>query len=145
MSRRKWIEPQDFRDLRKAAGMTRKQTAEALDVSERTIQNWENGGARIPWMAYRMLRIIRGYALPGVYWEGWTIRGRKLFSPAGKAFEVENLAYLQATFAQAKLWRQQYSRQGRAKTASTVIPFPRVSPAAEKSTTEPIRQKGGTR
>lgn len=54
MNRRKWIDPQDFRDLRRFSGMSRKDAAEALDVTPRTIQNWETGGARIPWMAYRL-------------------------------------------------------------------------------------------
>jgi len=57
----------DFRDLRKAGDLSRKQAADVLDVAVRTIQNWETGGARIPWMAYRMLRILMGYALPGKY------------------------------------------------------------------------------
>lgn len=123
MSRR-WIDPHDFADLRKQAGMTRREAAEALNVTPRTIQNWETGGARIPWMAYRMLRILRGYALPGVHWEGWTLRGRDLFSPAGRAFDSTWLLNMEHVFAQAKLWRQMYARTGIEKTASTVLPFP---------------------
>lgn len=119
---RRWIAPQDFRDLRR--GMTRKEAAEALDVTPRTIQNWETGGARIPWMAYRMLRILRGFALPGVEWEGWTVRGRELFSPAGRSFDAAHLAHIEHVFAQARLWRQMYARSGIQKTAETVIPFP---------------------
>jgi len=119
-----WIDPQDFSDLRKHAGLTRLQAAQALDVTARTIQNWETGGARIPWMAYRMLRILRGYALPGVYWEGWTVRDDVLFSPDGRAFPVGDLYGLQYTFAFARLWRQMYSRAGRAESASSVVPFP---------------------
>lgn len=128
MSRRKkpgrWIDPQDFRSLRRFSGMTRIEAAKALDVTERTIQNWENGGSRIPWMAMRMLRILRGYALPGVHWEGWTVRGDTLFAPNGHSFTAANLAYIENVFAMARLWRQMYSRQGRAKTAQTVVNFP---------------------
>ena len=124
MSRRRWIDPQDFRDLRKQSGMTRRAAAEALDVTPRTIQNWETGGARIPWMAFRMLRILRGYALPGCHWEGWTLQGDKLYPPGGRALDVGNLLHLGLVFAQAKLWRQMYTRSGRAKTASTVVDFP---------------------
>lgn len=124
MSRRRWIEPQDFADLRKQAGLTRKQAADELNVTPRTIQNWETGGARIPWMAYRMLRILRGYALPSVYWDGWTIRDHQLLSPAGRSFDAMWLQNMDLVFSQAKLWRQMYSRSGQAKTASTVLPFP---------------------
>lgn len=128
MSRRKaayrWISPQDFADLRKQASMTRKEAAKALDVTARTIQNWETGGARIPWMAYRMLRILRGYALPGVAWQGWTIRDDKLINPVGQSFDSVWLENIQYVFGQARLWRQMYARSGIQKTASTVVPFP---------------------
>ena len=123
MSRR-WIDPQDFADLRKQTGLTRREAAEELNVTPRTIQNWETGGARIPWMAFRMLRVLRGQALPGVFWDGWTVRGRDLCSPAGRTFDAVWLLHMEQVFAQAKLWRQMYSNSGRAKTASTVVPFP---------------------
>ena len=128
MSRRKgsrrWIDPQDFADLRHQAGLTRKEAAKALDVTPRTIQNWETAGARIPWMAYRMLRILRGYALPGVSWEGWTISNHQLVSPNGRSFDAVWLENSEYVFAQARLWRQMYARSGLQKTASTVVPFP---------------------
>ena len=124
MSARKWIDPQDFIDLRKQSGLTRREAAEELNVTPRTIQNWETGGARIPWMAYRMLRILCGYALPGCHWEGWTLQGDKLYPPGGRPLDAANLLYLGAVFAQAKLWQQMYTRSGRAKTASTVVNFP---------------------
>jgi DNA-binding XRE family transcriptional regulator len=124
MSGRRWINPHDFADLRKQAGMNRKEAAEALDVTPRTIQNWETGGARIPWMAYRMLRILRGFALPSVHWEGWTIHKGQLFSPAGRAFDAVWLLHNEFVFAQARLFRQMYAASGRAKTASTVVEFP---------------------
>ena len=128
MSRRKtsrrWIEPRDFVDLRKQAGLTRREAAKELDVTQRTIQNWETGGARIPWMAHRMLRILRGYALPGIYWEDWTLQGRELLSPNGRAFDAAWLLNVEHVFAQARLWRQMYARSGLQKTATTVIAFP---------------------
>lgn len=124
MSRRKWIDPHDFADLRKGSGLTRLQAAEELNVTPRTIQNWETGGARIPWMAYRMLRVLRGVALPGVAWDGWTVCGSQLFSPTGRSFDAVWLLDVGNTFAQARLFRQMYAASGRAKTASTVLPFP---------------------
>jgi DNA-binding XRE family transcriptional regulator len=133
MSGRRWIDPHDFADLRKQSGLTRVQAAEALDVTRRTIQNWETGGARIPWMAYRMLRILRGYALPGVSWEGWTMRNHQLFSPTGRPFDAVWLQNNEHVFAQAKLFRQMYAASGRAKTASTVVPFPDVRRKPEEA------------
>lgn len=97
------ISPQDFADLRHQASMTRKEAALALDVTPRTVQNWETGGARIRWMAYRMLRILRGYALPGSMWEGWTIRNDELFSPNGRSFDAVWLQNAEHVFSQARL------------------------------------------
>lgn len=127
MSRRKsacrWISPQDFADLRKQSGMTRKQAAKALDVTVRTIQNWETGGARIPWMAYRMLRVLRGYALPGFSWQGWTVDGDKLIAPNGRWFDASSLEQVEQVFGMARLWRQDYATRNRPAIA-VVLPFP---------------------
>lgn len=148
MSRRKWIDPQDFRDLRRESGLTRVQVAEELNVTPRTVQNWETGGARIPWMAYRMLRILRGFALPGFAWEGWTLRNHQLFSPTGRSFDAVWLLNVEHTFGMARLWRQMYSRSGRAKTASTVVDFPerrKVSPEHQQPPQGTLKRLGGTR
>ncbi len=128
MSRRKWIDPQDFRDLRRFSGMTRREAAQALDVTERTIQNWENGGARIPWMAYRLLRILRGYALPGSAWEGWTVQGDTLYSEDGRGFREQDMRHLTLTFAQARLWREVYAQEAlRERTRRKLVPFPELA------------------
>lgn len=147
MSRRRWIDHHDFADLRKQSGLTRQEAADALDVTKRTIQNWDTGGARIPWMAYRMLRILRGFALPSVHWEGWTIRGAQLFSPTGRAFDAVWLQNNEHVFSQAKLFRQMYAASGRAKTASTVVEFPdrRRKPEEKHKPLEAQQRKVGTR
>lgn len=136
MSRRKgscrWIEPQDFRDLRRQAGLTRREAAAVLDVTGRTVQNWETGGARIPWLAYRMLRILQGYALPGSDWEGWTVHGDTLTAPNGRHFSSGELQHLEQVFAMSRLWQKIYAEKCRAQIAAKVLPFPeRVQDTAE--------------
>lgn len=123
-SSRKYISAESFADLRKEAAMTRREAAKALDVTPRTIQNWETGNARIPWMAYRMLRVLRGYALPGVEWEGWTVRGRNLFAPNGRPFDAVLLQNIELVFGQARLFRKMYSATHIQKPPSVVLPFP---------------------
>jgi DNA-binding XRE family transcriptional regulator len=120
---RRWIEPQDFRDIRRCADLTRKQAAVVLDVTVRTIQNWETGGARIPWLAYRMLRILTGCALPGKVWEGWTVHGDRLYAPNGRWFDANLLEQVERVYAMARLWRQDAARK-RAPVASVVLAFP---------------------
>jgi len=128
MSRRKvsriWVEPQDFRDLRRQAGLTRPQAAEALDVTGRTIQNWETGGARIPWMAYRMLRILQGCALPGKDWEGWTLDRDTLYAPNGRHFTAAELQHIEQVFAMSRLWLKDYAARNAPKPCPVVIHFP---------------------
>lgn len=126
----RWIDPQDFRDLRKLAKLTRRQAAAALDVTGRTIQNWETGGARIPWMAYRMLRILCGYALPGKAWEGWTIDGDRLYAPNGRCFDANSMEQVERVYALARLWRQDYARRHQ-KPAAVVLPFPAPGEASK--------------
>ena len=137
MSRR-WIEPQDFRDVRKRADLSRKQAADLLDVAVRTIQNWETGGARIPWLAFRMLRILTGYALPGKAWECWTVCGDRLYAPNGHWYDANSLEQIEQVFAMSRLWRQDYARRHRTPLAE-VLPFPEP----QKSTTARSAQIGG--
>lgn len=143
MSRRKtscrWIDPQDFRDLRLASGLTRREAAAVLDVTGRTVQNWETGGARIPWLAFRMLRILQGYALPGSAWEGWTVSGDTLHAPNGRHFTAGELLHLEQVFSMARLWQKIYADSCRAQTAAKVLPFP----APEQAAPEPQQPPQG--
>jgi DNA-binding XRE family transcriptional regulator len=119
----RWIEPQDFCDIRHRADLTRKQAADLLDVTGRTIQNWETGGARIPWLAYRMLRILTGCALPGKVWEGWMVHGDRLYAPNGRWFDANLLEHIEQVYAMARLWRQEYTWRHH-RRAALVLPFP---------------------
>lgn len=108
-----YVNPEDFRTLRQFSGLSRLQVADELRVTVRTIQNWETGGARIPWMAYRMLRIIRGYALPGKAWEGWEIHQNRLYAPNGRWYDVNLLAQIEQVFGMARLWKRDYLRRNK--------------------------------
>lgn len=132
---RRWIDPLDFLDVRRRADLTRKQAADVLDVTVRTIQNWETGGARIPWLAYRMLRILTGCALPGKVWEGWTVHGDRLYAPNGRWFDANLLEQIEQVYAMARLWRQDYVKRQH-RPAAVVLPFPALveglKPLADK-------------
>jgi DNA-binding XRE family transcriptional regulator len=142
MRTRRWIEPQDFRDMRLRSDLNRKQAADLLDVTPRTIQNWETGGARIPWVAYRMLRILTGYALPGKAWEGWTIHGDRLIAPNGRWFDANSMEQIERVYALARLWRQDYERRHH-RPAAKVVPFPALVKDQKPLATQ--QQIGGAR
>jgi transcriptional regulator with XRE-family HTH domain len=121
--RGRYVSVEGFRDLRKSADLTRKQAADILDVAVRTVQNWETGGARIPWMAYRMLRILSGYSLPGKAWEGWSVHGDRLIAPNGRWYEANSLEQIEVIFGMARLWHRAYNLRHK-KHLSAVMPFP---------------------
>lgn len=139
---RRYIDPQDFVDLRRQSRLTRRAAAAALDVTPRTIQNWETGGARIPWMAFRMLRILTGAALPGAAWDCWTVRGDRLIAPNGRWFDAAYLEQFELVYSMARLWRQDYAKRNRTPSG-VVLAFP--APLEVSKPLAAQKQIGGVR
>lgn len=69
-------------------------TADELGVDVRTIRNWERGQTRIPYSAFRLLRLLAGYKLVGKDWEGWSFGQNKLWTPEGRSFDHYHLRYV---------------------------------------------------
>ena len=67
-------------------GMQRADVAKFLQVSERTLHNWESGRHVIPFAVYKLLRLLNRMDLPGATWEGWSFSAGKLWSPEGHGF-----------------------------------------------------------
>lgn len=101
---RKYINPEGFYIARKRAGLTMMQAADLLDVDIRTVRNWENGSCKIPFAAFRLMRMAGGYALLGKAWEGWALWEGKLYTPAGRSFEPHELQYVGNYIAMARLF-----------------------------------------
>ena len=101
---RKYIEPEGFYVARRRAELTMMQVAELLEVDIRTVRNWENSSCKIPYAAFRLMRMAGGYSLLGKAWEGWALWQGKLFSPAGRSFEPHELQYLGNYIAMAHLF-----------------------------------------
>jgi len=74
-------------------------------------QLWEHGTVRIPYAAYKLLRIMTGYDLPSAGWENWCLHSGYLWSPAGDRFDPARLAYLANPLAMADMWRKDYERR----------------------------------
>lgn len=109
-TRRCWIDPQDFRHTRLAARLTVDQAAALLFVSSRTVRYWEAGRARIPYAAFKLLKVLRGHGLPGEAWAGWTVTQEALWSPAGHRFLPGELEWLSLVFRQAQAFRVVYRK-----------------------------------
>lgn len=103
-----------FREILRLCRLSKPEVADLLRVSLRTVQYWEKGQASIPYAAFKLLRILTGYALPGNEWHGWMFHGGRLISPDGKTFTPVDLAMLHWTFEKARMWEQDYhQRQAR--------------------------------
>jgi DNA-binding transcriptional regulator YiaG len=55
-----WADPERFHVERMTAGLTQVQAAEYLGVSVRTMRNWETGCNRIPYPAFKLVRMRAG-------------------------------------------------------------------------------------
>ena len=44
----------------------------------------------VPYTAFKLMRILRGYELPNHHWKGYRIVGDTLWSPEGLAFQAAN-------------------------------------------------------
>ncbi len=103
-TKRQWIDSEDFYTVRRRAGLTPGQAAEMLQVTTRTLRNWENGSSRIPYAAYRLMRLFAGHAIVDKAWDGWSIYQGVLYGPAGRGFEPHQLNYLGNYLWMARQW-----------------------------------------
>lgn len=111
------INSEDFRLLRLSCGLTREAAAAVLRVGVRTVCNWENGCTRVPYSAFKLLRVIRGYELPGKAWAGFRLVDEVLWSPEGRPFYAHEFAYLWLLVAMARAFRLHYARSATAAPA----------------------------
>ena len=130
-----YIDPSDFVLMRHRAFLTIPQAARALDVTTKTVLNWEQGKSRIPYAAYRVLKLKVGYVFDDEHFGDWFTRGNTLWSPEGRAFQPHELRYIGSYFWMARQWlaERQAKTQPKAEipagTASDVSPALPASPA----------------
>lgn len=107
-----------FKQTRRLAKLTREEVACLLHVTARTVALWETGKSRIPYAAFKLLRVLVAFDLPGDAWKGWSIRGDTLWSPEQRPYSAGYLGYQWLTFAMAESWRR---AQERMKPAEPVL------------------------
>lgn len=94
--------------------------AKLLQVTARTVANWECGASRIPYSAFKLLRYLANGALLPAAWKGWEIKGDTLWSPVGRAFRQHELTYIANYFTMARYWQADYERRSIARQAAQV-------------------------
>ena len=102
--KRQWLDREEFYLARRRAGLTPSQAADMLQVTTRTLRNWENGSSRIPYATFRLMRLHGGHQLVDKAWNGWSIHRGVLYSPAGRGFEPYQLTYLGNYLWMARQW-----------------------------------------
>ena len=70
------------------------------------MRNWEAGKVRIPYAAFKLMRVLRGGKVLGAGWEGFRVRDRTLCTPEGHEFHAGDLAWWSLLVRQAREFRR---------------------------------------
>lgn len=114
-----------FRTDRYRLRLSHVSCAKLLGVSVRTVQNWEAARARLPYAAYKLLRLLAsGKHLDSAHWHGFYVQGDALVTPEGHRFQAGDLAWWSLAIRQAEAFRvlsrkQREMRGGPGAAAST--------------------------
>ena len=95
-----------FKDTRLLCALSVPAAGKLFRVSERTIRNWEAGRVGVPYTAFKLMRILRGFELPGHQWKGYRLIGDTLWSPEGLAFKAVDHYWWSLTVRMAREFRQ---------------------------------------
>lgn len=101
--RRNLIDPDQFADARRFAGLSREDAAELLGVSLRTVGHWETGKVRVSYAAFKLLRVYRHGDLIDPRWSAFKLRKGRLVTPEGHSFEPGDVSWLALLVRRAKL------------------------------------------
>ncbi len=75
-------------------------------MSPRTVRTWEAGTSRVPYAAYKLMRIFRGGKLLGDDWRGFHVWRDTLITPEGHKFEASQLAWWSLQVRMAREWQR---------------------------------------
>lgn len=102
-----WADPERFYVERMTAGLTQDQACEYLGVTRRTLYNWEKGINRIPYPAFKLLRMRAGAIVHAPGWDGWRYaRDGALVTPDGRTFQPWELQNLQLVVSLARRYME---------------------------------------
>lgn len=108
-----------------------------LAVSVKTLSNWEAGRSRVPYAAFKLLKVMTSYELPGEAWERWSLRGDTLWSPDGRSFKAWELMQLEHVFSEARLWRDVLFPKSN-KPTGKILPYRTKADKVQQPTRRPV-------
>src|SRR3546814_18321835 len=101
--------------------------AKVLHVTARTLHNGEAGASRVPYAAYKLLRLLRGGELPGAAWKGWRLHGDTLYSPEGHGFGARDHAWWSLLVRRAAMFGELRAQCEAARAESERLRAPTAS------------------
>ena len=116
--------------------------ANLLRVSERSIRGWESGETRIPYAAYKLLRVLKGGRyLAHPIWKDFIVQGDVLVTPEGHRFQAGELGWWSLLIRQARAFRDvMVERRASAASAGLVSSTTSRMLSPAESTESPEKQ-----
>ncbi|WP_096697075.1 VC1465 family Xer recombination activation factor [Polaromonas sp. AER18D-145] len=106
-----------FKVLCADAGLSIDEAAKLLHVTPRTVRYWFSGKVTVPYAAYKLVRVLRWFELPGPAWRGWHFHSGKLWTPEGHGFEPHDANWWSLLVRQARSFRTIYERESAMRQA----------------------------
>lgn len=100
-----------FKAMFSSLGLSVVDVANFLQVSPRTVQLWVSGRVRIPYAAYKLMRLQLRYELPGQAWKDWHISAGRLYTPEGHEFDPKDFSWWSLLVRRAAMFGELYRKQ----------------------------------
>lgn len=100
-----------FKAMYRTLGLTEEDVARFLQVTPRTVYAWIGGRVRIPYAAYKLLRIQLHYELPGDAWNGWHISAGRLYTPENHELRPQDFGWWGLLVRKAVMFTALYDSQ----------------------------------
>ncbi len=105
-----------FKAMYARLGFSVADVAKFLQVTPRTVHAWVSGRVRIPFAAYKLLRIQLHYELPGQAWNGWHLSAGRLYTPEGHQLDPHEFTWWNLLVRQARSFRAAYQANFQLRT-----------------------------
>jgi hypothetical protein len=100
-----------FKAMYSSLGLSVADVAQFLQVTPRTVHAWISGRVRIPFAAYKLLRLQLYYELPGDAWSGWHLSAGRLYTPEGHELHPADFTWWGLLVRRAALFSVLYKAQ----------------------------------
>lgn len=111
-----------FKAMYSQLGLTEADVARFLQVTTRTVYAWISGRVRIPYAAYKLLRLQLHYELPGDAWKGWSISAGRLYTPENLELHPRDFYWWGLLARKATMFNELYKANNELRAAVASLP-----------------------